>query len=322
MILNKVSDVCAQSESARERIRDLILETPCVETKRRGAGGKKLYLKSEDLQRTGSFKIRGAAAKLTCLSNEIPVITASSGNHGIACSLAAQSTGQNLTVVLPEHVAPIKLEKIKSFGTNVILHPGDSGIAERHARQLADDEGYVYVSPYNDSLVVAGQGTIGLEILEQVPKVESIFVSMGGGGLISGIGSVIKSRSCKTKVIGVAAENSAALAKSLEAGRVVDTVHSETLADGCAGGMDHDSLTFPLAQSVVDDVVYVSERQIADAMRELAWSEGRLVEGAAAMALAAYQIKEKELPGLTSVVVLCGSNFDKSTMQKVLLSNG
>lgn len=165
---------------------------------------------------------------------------------------------------------------------------------------------------------MAGQGTIALELLGQLPRIDRVYVSMGGGGLISGIGSVLKAFSPGIEVVGVSAANSAALAASLEAGRVIDIDHFPTLADGCAGGMDHDALTFPIASEVIDRVVVCSEAQIEDALRHLAWTENMLVEGAAALALAAYFAEPTAPSDHVSVVVLCGANFDRSIIHPIL----
>ncbi|MEM1162643.1 MAG: pyridoxal-phosphate dependent enzyme, partial [Pseudomonadota bacterium] len=167
-----VDKIAAAAGPVRDRIRPAIIETPCLPA--RTLDG--VFYKTENLQNTGSFKLRGAMSKLTSLSVEQPLITASSGNHGIACSHAASQTGHDLTVVLPENVAKAKLTKIESYGVKVVLHPGDSGKAEVEARARADSDGFTYVSPYNDPDVVAGQATIGLEIAEQVPDAASIYV--------------------------------------------------------------------------------------------------------------------------------------------------
>jgi threonine dehydratase len=279
---------------------------------------KRLFFKTENFQHTGSFKLRGAMSKLTSLASDMPVITASSGNHGIACSHAAMTTGHKLTVVLPENVAKLKLEKIQSYGTKTILNPGDSGMAEQKAQDLAAHGNYVYVSPYNDPLVMSGQGTIGLELLEQLPDIDNVFISMGGGGLISGIGSAIKVASPNTKIIGVSAINSAALAASIRAGKVVETEHLDTLADGCAGGVDNDSITLSIASEVVDKMVDCSEAEIERALRFIAWKENMIVEGAAGLALAGYLADEAEFEGEINVVLLCGANFDQSKIKAVL----
>jgi threonine dehydratase len=279
---------------------------------------KRLFFKTENFQHTGSFKLRGAMSKLTSLASDMPVITASSGNHGIACSHAAMTTGHKLTVVLPENVAKLKLEKIQSYGTKTILNPGDSGMAEQKAQDLAAHGNYVYVSPYNDPLVMSGQGTIGLELLEQLPDIDNVFISMGGGGLISGIGSAIKVASPDTKIIGVSAINSAALAASIRAGKVVETEHLDTLADGCAGGVDNDSITLSIASEVVDKMVDCSEVEIERALRFIAWKENMIVEGAAGLALAGYLADEAEFEGEINVVLLCGANFDQAKIKAVL----
>ena len=316
-----VLTLAAQCVSAQRRINQTILQTPCLKSRTNLPENTHLYLKAENLQHTGSFKLRGAMSKLTTLPSDMPVITASSGNHGIACSHAAMTTGHNLTVVLPENVAKSKLSTIKSYGTQTILHPGDSGLAEQHARSLAAKGDYVYVSPYNDSMIMAGQGTIGLELLEQLPQIDNVFVSMGGGGLISGIGSVLKAFSPDTQIIGVSATNSAALAASIEQGHIVETAHLQTLADGCAGGVDEDALTLPLATEVIDRVIHCSENEIADALRVLAWTDNLIVEGAAALALAGYQADKENCSGQTNVIVLCGANFDKKVIEPIIAVN-
>ena len=300
--------------TAHRRIRLSVVETMCIPSRT----SKGLFFKCENFQHTGSFKLRGALSKLTGLASGVPIITASSGNHGIACSHAAMTTGHKLTVVLPKNVARAKLEKIRSYGTETILNPGDSGLAELHAQELAAGGDFEYVSPYNDPLVIAGQGTIGLELLEQLPVIDNIFVSMGGGGLISGIGSVIKAAYPKTKIVGVSAANSAALAASIIAGKVVETDHLNTLADGCAGGVDKDAITLPIASEVVDELIECTEEEIKKALRLVAWKENMIVEGAAGLALAGYLSNEMKFYGQTNVVVLCGANYDKQKIEAVL----
>ncbi len=277
-----------------------------------------MLFKAENFQRTGSFKFRGALSKLTTLNTDVPIITASSGNHGLALSTAATMTGHKLSVVLPETVAKEKLSKIEALGVETILHSDDSGLAEQHARALAETEGKVYVSPYNDETVIAGQGTIGLELMQQVPHLDMVFVAMGGGGLISGIGSVLKAFSPQTRIIGVSTAHSAALDASIRAGEVVEVTHSETLADGCAGSIDDGAVTLGLATEVVDELLTCSENDIADGVRSIAWEEKMLVEGSAGLALAPWRANRERYAGLTSVVVLCGANFDRETILPVI----
>jgi threonine dehydratase len=310
----RILRIAADVQAARLRIGDKVARTPCLASRR----SEGLWFKTENFQHTGSFKLRGAMSKLTTLSTETDVITASSGNHGIACSHAALTTGHRLTVVLPEMVAKAKLEKIQSYGTKTILQPGDSGKAEQHARAMAQHGDYVYVSPYNDPMVMAGQGTIGLELLEQLPQIDNVFISLGGGGLVSGVGAAIKAVSPNTRIVGVSAINSAALAASIVAGKVVETEHLKTLADGCAGGVDDDALTLPVASEVIDDLVYCSEEQIAEALRILAWQENMIVEGAAGLALAGYLSDPGYKSNQVSVILLCGANYDAQVIKPII----
>lgn len=308
-----------RSKLAAARIADYIYKTPLLPSQRNDPSGRGgLFFKAENFQITGSFKIRGAAAKMTALGADQPVITASSGNHGIACARAAAAIGVDLTIVLPETVARKKLEAIKAMGTDVILHGGESGQSELYARKLAEDKGHIYVSPYNDAEIIAGQGTIGLELLSQADRIDNIFISLGGGGLVSGIGAVLKAASPHTRVIGVAADHSCALAASIAAGQVVETEHKPTLADGVAGGVDEGSLTLPIAMSVIDDVVHCSEQQIAQAVRTMAFSENQLVEGAAALALAGYEMIADECKDQVNIVLLCGANYDQNVILPLL----
>ncbi|MEP1933414.1 MAG: pyridoxal-phosphate dependent enzyme [Paracoccaceae bacterium] len=316
---SELSDTARNAAEARTRITDYIYQTPLLPSRALGDEyGCDLRFKAENFQLTGSFKMRGAASKMTSLRGNGGLITASSGNHGIACSRAASIAGKKLTVVLPETVANAKLEKIKSFGVEVVLHGSESGLAEVHAQSLAKTRGLTYVSPYNDPVVVAGQGTIGLELLEQAENLDNIFVAMGGGGLIGGIGSVLKNTNPETRVIGVSAKNSAALAASMLAGEIVDTEHYDTLADGVAGGVDKGSVTLPLAMQVIDEVLICDEAEIASALKRMALDENQIVEGAAALALAGFIQIADRLRSQTSVVLICGANFDQDRVLSII----
>ncbi|KAK1658978.1 putative threonine dehydratase [Colletotrichum godetiae] len=326
-----IHEVAASAVQARSRIKSHIYTTPLLPARVAGnSHNAQVLFKAENFQLTGSFKLRGATSKISASQSQsnpdsttTKLITASSGNHGIGAAHAAHALNRALTVVLPETVFPAKLAKIKSYGATVILHGAETGLAEQHAQQLAASGEYTYISPYNDPLVVAGQGTIALEILEQtaaqgIPQLDNIFIAMGGGGLISGIGSVLKSFAPNVRIFGVSAANSQALAESILAGKVVETEHLPTLAEAVAGGMDEDSITLPLAREVVDRVVECSEGEIADAMRRIAVEENMIVEGAAALALAGFEKVKEEVGGQTSVVLLCGGNVDQGVVKKVV----
>jgi len=313
-----VLEQAALSVAAHRRIKQWLTPTPCIPSRQSFEDDTNLVFKADNFQQTGSFKFRGALSKLTSLSTEIPAITASSGNHGLALATAAQMTGHDLTVVLPETVAREKLSGIKALGVETILYSNDSGLAEQHAKLLAKEQGKIYVSPYNDPQVIAGQGTMALELLEQLPRLDVVYVSIGGGGLISGMGSVLKAFSPNTRVVGVSAKNSAALGASIRAGRIVEVTHSDTLADGCAGGVDEQSMTLPLGTEVIDELIDCSEDQIADGLRHMAWTEKMLVEGSAGLALAAWQVDKPNRRGKVSAVVLCGANFDRDRIAPVI----
>ncbi|KAJ0327275.1 hypothetical protein COL5a_006066 [Colletotrichum fioriniae] len=328
-----IHEVAASAVQARSRIASHIYTTPLLPARTTGRDtNAQVLFKAENFQLTGSFKLRGATSKISASqapdsdshnNSSKKLITASSGNHGIGAAYAAKALNRSLTVVLPETVFPTKLAKIESLGATVILHGAETGLAEQHAQKLAASGEYTYISPYNDPLVVAGQGTIALEILEQcaaqgIPRLDNIFIAMGGGGLISGIGSVLKAFAPHVKIYGVAATNSQVLAESIRAGKVVETGHLPTLAEAVAGGMDEDSITLPLAKEVVDGVVGCSEEEIADAMRRIAMEENMVVEGAAALALAGFEKVKGEVAGQTSVVLLCGGNVDQGVVKKII----
>jgi threonine dehydratase len=316
---NSLYETAANAVQARTRIRSHIYQTPLIPARKIGQEhDAKVLFKAENFQLTGSFKLRGAMSKMSAHAADGPLITASSGNHGIGAALAAQTLSKRLIVVLPETVVPSKLEKLRKYGVDVILHGAETGLAEQHAQQLAASEKYTYISPYNDADIVAGQGTIGLEILEQCAHVDNIFISMGGGGLISGIGSVLKAFSPRTKIYGVAATNSKSLADSMAAGHVVETQHLPTLAEAVAGGIDEDTITLPLARAVVDRVVECDEDEIVAALKALAFDENMIVEGSAALAAAGFNKVARDLGGQTSVILLCGANYDQGVMTKTL----
>jgi len=314
-----ISKQAAKSGSVLGKIAGQINRTPLLLSKQYLTSGKtRLYFKTENFQYTGSFKLRGAFAKLAELDTDTPVITASSGNHGIACAYATRQTGHQLTVVLPENVVPEKHDRIKHLGATTVLYSNDAGQAEQHAMELAEQQSLTYLPPYNDPTVIAGQGTIGVEILEQLPCVDNVFVSMGGGGLISGVGSVLKAHSPDIQIIGVSAVNSAALAASMKQGMVVETQHKDTLADGVAGAVEPGSVTLQLAMEVIDQVVHISEPQIVQALQHLAWEEQMIVEGAAALALAAYLSDTELYRDKNNVVVLCGANFNREKISQLI----
>lgn len=274
--------------------------------------GCELYLKCDQLQPTGSFKFRGASNKLRLLNDEQRrrgVITASSGNHGQAMALAGRQLGVSVTVYVPETVAAIKLITLRALGGQVVLVPGDALNAEQAAKIAAHGQSKVYVSPYNDEQVIAGQGTCGIELVEQQPDLDAVFVAVGGGGYISGIGTVLKRLSPKTQLIACWPENATSMYSALKAGHIFPVDEQPTLSDGTAGGVEPGALTFSLCQRLIDRQILVSEAEIKAAMRQIAASDRWIIEGAAGVALAAAIKLAPELQGQNVAVVLCGKNI-------------
>lgn len=274
--------------------------------------GCEVYLKAEHQQHTGSFKFRGASNKIRLLSpaeRQAGVITASSGNHGQAVALAGRAAGVPVTVYAAEHAASVKLEAIRQLGARVELVAGDALAAELAARAAADQQGLTYISPYNDLQVIAGQGTVGMELAEQSPELAAVSVAVGGGGLVSGIGSALRQLSPDTDIIGCWPQNAAAMYHCLQVGEIYDVAEQDTLSDGTAGGVEPGAVTFALCQQLIDHSALVSESDIRHAMRLLAEHEHWIVEGAAGVALAGLLQLAPRYQGRKVAVVLCGRNI-------------
>ena len=280
--------------------------------------GCELYFKCEHNQRTGSFKYRGASNKIRLLSEAVSkegVITASTGNHGQGLALAGQARQVPVTVYAPASASAAKLRKIELYGANIELVEGDALAAELAARATAGERGMTFVSPYNDLDIIAGQGTVGMEIAEQLPEADAIFIAVGGGGLISGTACALKQLQPQAEIVACWPEVAHSMHACLQAGKIVDVTEAETLSDGTAGGVEPGSVTFDLCQQLIDRQVLVSEEAITEAMRALARQEQWMVEGAAGVALAAMMQCRADYAGKKVVVVLCGRNI---TLEKYL----
>ncbi|MDN0110304.1 threonine/serine dehydratase [Yersinia mollaretii] len=274
--------------------------------------GCEVYLKCEHLQHTGSFKFRGASNKLRLLTDEQRqqgVITASTGNHGQAMALAGKLAGVKSTIYAPEQAAAIKLEAIRALGGHIELIAGNALNAELAAGIAAQQQGKIYISPYNDAQIIAGQGTCGMEMVEQQPDLDAVFVAVGGGGLISGIATVLKKLSDKTQIIGCWPANATSMYTSLQNGQIQEVAEQETLSDGTAGGVEPEAITFALCQQLIDQKVLVSEQEIKEAMRLIARTDRWMIEGAAGVALAAALKLAPQWQGKKIAVVLCGKNI-------------
>jgi threonine dehydratase len=300
------TEIAQLTAAVASAVADVTVVTPLDTLGYLGTSSRRVLAKREDLQTTGSFKIRGAAAKLSTLTDDElrkGVIAASTGNHGLAVSHAAGLRGALAAVYVPEDASPAKLAKIEQAGGEVVPVPGNAIEAERLARTDAMRSGRVYISPYNDAAVVAGQGTIGLELRDQVGGPFTLVVSVGGGGLVSGTAATLSGGA--VRVVGTSPQVDAAMAASIAAGEVVDVEATPTLSDGTAGNLEHDTITFDLCRTLVDEWVLQPESAIAAAGRRHASATGVDVEGSAALALAtAAQI---DATG-DIVVIICGGN--------------
>ena len=310
-----------RARDAAQRIRDHVIATPLVYSKAFSElTDASVHFKLENRQTTGSFKLRGATNRLMTLSQtrrSQGCVAASSGNHGAAVACAMQNLDTHGVIFVPEQTSRKKVEAIMAYGGEVVFFGTDGLDTEQHAREYADLKGMTYLSPYNDSQVIAGQGTCGVEIIEQLPAVHSVFVAVGGGGLIAGVGSVLKEHNPDVRVIGCQPRASAVMAHSIKAGRIVELESEPTLSDGTAGGIEADAITFPLNQSVVDEFVLVDEQQIASAMRLFMETEGDVVEGAAGVAIAAMLEIQESIAGQTVVVIICGGNIGQEKLDQV-----
>jgi threonine dehydratase len=283
--------------------------------------GSSVYLKLENLQHTGSFKLRGAFNKLLSLTpaqRDQGGVAASSGNHGAAIAYAMNKLGIKGVIFVPEQTSSTKVDAIKRAGGEVRFFGTDGLDTEVHARQYADESGMVYLSPYNDADVIAGQGTCGVEIARQLSRVDAAFIAVGGGGLLSGVGSFLKSVNPATSIVSCQPAASAVMTESVKCGEILDMPSEQTLSDGTAGGIEPGAMTFELCRDIADEYILVSEEQIADAMRRFIDSHHQLPEGAAGVAIAGLLASAGQHQGKNVVVIVCGGNVSRETLKKVI----
>jgi threonine dehydratase len=317
-----INEILNAAQDARSRIADQIRNTPLehsgVLSSRHGSD---VFLKLDNLQVTGSFKIRGAMAKLSLIPKDVlerGIVTASSGNHGAAVACAISQLGGSAIVFVPDHASQIKCDAIQRYGAQVQRHGDDGLVTELHARHFALEHDRLYISPYNDPEVIAGQGTMGLEIFDALPDVDAVFVTVGGGGLIAGVAGVLKALRPAVRIVGCQPSNDAAMMRSVEAGKILEIDALPTISDGSAGNVEPGSITFELCQTLVDEWVEVSESEIMTAMRDFIESQHQLLEGAAGVALAAFAKVAEAYRGRRVVIVICGAKIGLDKLKNVL----
>lgn len=317
-----MDDLKKEIEEAQQRINEYIRKTPLdFSLPLSKSTGTNVYLKCENLQYTGAFKLRGAFNKLLSLSpsqRQQGVVTASSGNHGAAVARALSTLNIPGIVFVPETVSSTKVDNIKNYDVPLNVHGTDCMQTELYALNYAKEHQMVYVSPYNDLQVIAGQGTIALELAQQISHADVILVPVGGGGLISGIAGYIKAISPKTQVIGCLPINSPVMAESIKAGTIIEMESLPTYSEATAGGIEPGAITFALCQKYVDDYILVSEEEIKEAILTLINTHHLLVEGASGVALASLFKNAARFHNKNVVVVLSGANISLDILKKLL----
>ena len=304
-------------EEAQAALRGIARKTPLENARRLG---QNIYIKSENLQLTGAFKIRGAYNKIRSLTPEEAargVIACSAGNHAQGIALSAARLGIKSVICMPAGAPISKVEATRNYGAEVVLVPGVYDDAAREAERLRREKGYTFAHPFNDPYVIAGQGTIGLEILEQLPEVEQVVVPIGGGGLISGVAFAIKQRKPSCRIIGVQAEAVASMYASRKAGKLCTVPDAGTIADGIHVLTPGD-LTFSLCQQYVDEIVTVSEDEIAAAILALLEVQKTVAEGAGATPVAACMFGKVDTSEKKTVCVVSGGNVDVTTLSRII----
>lgn len=309
---------------ARERIGSMARRTPLERSRWLSyQHGRDVFLKLECFQLTGSFKIRGAMAKLSALTSverSRGLLTVSAGNHGLAVAHCSEVLGLDATIVVPESASRAKVEAIRRYPVKLIERGAGYDDAERAAREMERESGATFVSPYNDREVIAGQGTIGLELLEDSADIDVVVVPVGGGGLLAGVAIALKTINPRIKVYGAEPLTTPRMTAALEAGRVIEIVEQATIADGCAGNIEPGSMTFSIIDRLVDGIILVSEDAIRSAIATVACEDHVMIEGAAAVSVAA--LKDAELAGKNVVAIVTGRNMNLDLFTEIILAKG
>jgi len=310
--------VLGAEERSRKYINETPLEYSLYLSKLTSA---EVYLKLDLVQKTSSFKFRGAVSKIMSLTEEElakGVVAASTGNFALAIGEAAKIRGCELTIYVAENIAASRLQMMKDHGYDVELYGQDGWAPEKRARQVAQQEGKIYVSPYNDPVVVGGQGTCGLEISRQLPDVQAAFFAVGGGGLCSGSGGWLKSFNPDIEIIGVSPERSPVMYESVKANKMLEMETFSTLADTCAGGVDLDSITLELLQKYADEITLLTEEEIANAIRILFEHHRLVVEGSGALSVGGFLKMKDSFKGRKVVLTVCGRNIDLDLFKQII----
>ena len=307
---------------ANERCQDHLLPTPLehsmyLSDKIEG----EVWLKLDSMQRTSSFKFRGAINKILSLTEaelDRGIVSASTGNYALAVDEAMRIRNRRATIYVANDIEPSRLELLRSHGLNLVIHGEVAWDAEKEARRVGDEEGKIYVSPYNDPIVVGGQGTCGYEISQQLPDLDAAFLACGGGGLLTGSAGWLKSHNSDVEAFGVSPANSPVMYESMRTNKMVEMDTQPTLADTCAGGIDLDSITLYLCRRYVDEIVLLTEKEIEASIR-LLFEQHRLVtEGSGALSIGGLLKRKERFKGKKVVAVVCGRNVNLEVFKKII----
>ena len=315
-------DVPQLVREANERCQDHLLPTPLehsmyLSDKIEG----EVWLKLDSMQRTSSFKFRGAINKILSLTEaelDRGIVSASTGNYALAVAEAMRIRNRRATIYVAKDIEPSRLGLLRSHGLDLVIHGEVAWDAEKEARRVGDEEGKIYVSPYNDPIVVGGQGTCGYEISQQLPDLDAAFLACGGGGLLTGSAGWLKSHNSDVEAFGVSPANSPVMYESMRTTKMVEMDTQPTLADTCAGGIDLDSITLDLCRRYVDEIVLLTEKEIEASIR-LLFEQHRLVtEGSGALSIGGLLKRKERFKGKKVVAVVCGRNVNLEVFKKII----
>jgi len=315
-------DVPQLVREAHERCKEYLLPTPLEYSRYLSEEIEgEVWLKLDSMQRTGSFKFRGALNKILSLSEEEldkGVVTASTGNYALAVAEAMRIRNRRATIYVAKDIDPARLELLKAHGLDLVIHGELAWDAEKEARRVAEEKGMIYVSPYNDPVVVGGQGTCGYEISQQLPDVEAALFACGAGGLLTGSAGWLKSHNPKIKAFGVSPKNSPVMYESMRAKKMVEIETYPTLADTCAGGVDLNTITLDLCLRYVEEIILLSEEEIAAAIRLLFEQHRLVVEGSGALSVGGLLQRKDYFKGKKVVAVVCGRNIPLELFKRLI----
>jgi len=307
---------------AIERCQDYLLPTPLEYSMylSKKIDGE-VWLKLDSMQRTSSFKFRGAVNKILSLTEEEldrGVVTASTGNYALAVAEAMRIRNRRPKIYVAKDIESSRLEILKAHGLDLVVFGEAAWDAEKEARRVAEEEDKIYVSPYNDPIVVGGQGTCGYEIYQQLPDLDAAFFACGAGGLVTGSGGWLKSQNGDIGVFGVSPENSRVMYESVRAAKIIKMEHFPTLADTCAGDVDSDSITLELCQRYVDELIVLSEKEIEASIRLIFEQHRLVVEGSGALGVGGLLKRKERFKGKKVVAVVCGRNIDLEVFKRII----